>query len=61
MLQDSTIELLSGRGTTFTCFDGSSKPSAENLITLGCEHHDGTTCHMSLWQKVSVSGKTELP
>ena len=36
-------------------------PSAENLITLGCEHHDGTTCHMSLWQKVSVSGKTESP
>ena len=36
-------------------------PSAENLITLGRKHHDGTTCHMSLWQKVSVSGKTESP
>ena len=34
-------------------------PSAENLITLGYEHHDGTTCHMNLWQKVSVSGKTD--
>ena len=35
-------------------------PSAENLITLGCQHHDGTTCHMNLWQKVSVSGITDL-
>ena len=38
-----------------------SHPSAENLITLGHEHHDGTTCHMNLWQKVSVSVKTESP
>ena len=36
-------------------------PSAENLITLVRKHHDGTTCHMNLWQKVSVSVKTELP
>ena len=35
-------------------------PSAENLITLGHKHHDRTTCHMNLWQKVSVSGKTDL-
>ena len=37
-------------------------PSAENLITQGYEPHDGTTCHMNLWQKVSWhiiwSGKT---
>ena len=36
-------------------------PSAENLITLGRKHHNGTTCHMNLWQKMSVSIKTELP
>ena len=35
-------------------------PSAENLTTLGRKHHDGTTCRMNLWQKVSVSGKTDL-
>ena len=37
------------------------QPSAENLITLGRKHHDGTTCHVNLWQKVSVSVKTESP